>query len=82
MARITTVQFRNDMAKTVNRVAFGKERIVLERHGDGVIALVPIEDMELLEELEDRIDIEEAKKVLKSRASKVPLEKVKKAFGL
>ena len=31
------------------------------RHGKKLVALVPLEDMELLEDLEDRIDLEEAK---------------------
>jgi antitoxin (DNA-binding transcriptional repressor) of toxin-antitoxin stability system len=37
------------------------ERILLERRGKVVAALVPAADVELLERLEDRLDLEEAR---------------------
>jgi prevent-host-death family protein len=50
---------RQDFAETVNRVAYGGERIVLHRRGRNLAALIPLEDLALLEELEDRQDAEE-----------------------
>ena len=66
----------------VNRSAYGKERIILTRRGKGVAAVVPMEDLELLEDLEDQIDIREARKALKEGGKPIPLEEVKKRFGL
>ena len=43
--------------RRILRVAYKGERIVLERHGKDVAALVSVEDLELLEELEDRTDL-------------------------
>ena len=55
---------RESFSTTVNRVAFGGERVVLTRHGKRVAAVVPIEDLELLESLEDAMDVEEARRRL------------------
>jgi hypothetical protein len=40
------------LADTVNRVAYSKERIILQRRGKGLAAVVPMEDLEILENLE------------------------------
>jgi prevent-host-death family protein len=64
VASIKTVDARNQFADVVNRAAYGKERIVLTKHNREVAAVVPIEDLRLLEELEERIDIQEAAKAL------------------
>jgi prevent-host-death family protein len=40
----------------VNRAAYGKERVVVKRRGKALAAIVPIEDVKTLEELEDEID--------------------------
>ena len=57
------------------------ERICIERNGEPAFAMVPIEDMETLEALEDKADIKAARKALKDSYS-VPLEQVKKELGL
>ena len=72
---------RNNLADAINRVAYGRERIILERRGKKVAALVPVEDVELLEELEDASDIRAARKALKEKGS-VPLEEVLKRLGM
>ena len=54
----------------VNRVAYGKERVILSRRGRDLAAIVPLEDVELLEALEDRLDLDAARAALK-KAGKV-----------
>ena len=49
---------------TFNRVAYRGERVRIERRGAPAVAIIPIEDLELLEYLEDQIDIEAAKNAL------------------
>jgi prevent-host-death family protein len=47
--RLNTADLRARIADTVNRVAYGRERVVLTRRGRPLAALVPIEDLETLE---------------------------------
>ncbi len=65
MATISTVDIRKHLADVVNAARYNKERVVLTRHNKPVVAIVPIEDYELLEALEDRLDLEDALAVLK-----------------
>ena len=75
---------RRTLADVVNRVAYAKERISLGRRGRAVAAIVPVEDLELLEKLEDRIDIEAARKALAQARGKklIPWNKIKARLGL
>jgi prevent-host-death family protein len=61
---LSTGAARDKFAEVLNRAAFGKERVVLTRRGKPLVAVVPIEDVELLEELEDRADADEARAAL------------------
>ncbi len=72
MTRLTASQLREDMATAINKVAFGGERIVLQRNNKDVAALVSVEDLNLLRELEDRADLAEIKKALKDPGSNIP----------
>ena len=56
------------------------ERLVVQRRGRRLFALVPVEDVELLERLEDRLDLD-AIRAAKDEATK-PWAQVKKALGL
>jgi len=82
MARLTASQLREDMATAINKVAFGGERIVLQRNNKDVAALVPMEDLTLLKELEDRADFGEIKKALAEPGSNIPWEDIKKELGI
>ena len=65
MRKVSAAEARNDFAEIINQTSFGKERIVLTRRGRDLAALVPIEDLELLEQLEDRIDLDAARAALR-----------------
>ena len=63
MDDISTGDARKYLAELVNRVAYGKERVVLTRHGKQVCALVPMEDLSFLERIRDaatRSDVTDA----------------------
>ena len=84
MAQVNTVNARAQFSDIINRAAFGKERVTLTRRGKEIVAVVPIEDVRLLEALEDKIDLEEARAALAESKKKgtVSWEKVKKELGL
>jgi prevent-host-death family protein len=78
---MNVVKIRNNLAEAINRVAYAGERIVLERRGKGIAALVSMEDLELLERIEDEQDIKAARKAFKEKGG-VPLEEIKKRLGM
>ena len=63
------------------QVMFGHERVVVSKNNKRAFAVVPIEDLEVLEALEDKIDLEEALKALKEPGS-MSLGAFKKSLGL
>jgi len=84
VARVSASKARTDLADILNRVAYKGERILLHRRGKNVAAVVSLEDFSLLEELEDRIDLEEARAALAEVKKKgtIPWEKIKADLGL
>ncbi|HBP89136.1 MAG TPA: prevent-host-death family protein [Nitrospiraceae bacterium] len=84
MAHLPSSKAREGFSDTINRVAFGNERVVLRRRGKEVAAVVPIADLRLLEELEDRIDLVDARAALaetKKKGAK-SLDGILKELGL
>ena len=49
MESISTADVRRQLAELLNRSAYGKERFVVTRHGKKLVAIVPVEDLDLLE---------------------------------
>jgi prevent-host-death family protein len=81
MSRLAASELRGNLADTLNRVEYRGERIVLERHGKDVAALVPLEDLALLERMEARLDLEAVREALEERGS-IPWKTVKARLGL
>ena len=67
---VSTVKARNQFSDLINRVAYGKERVILSRRGRALAGIVPLEDMRLLEQLEDHLDLDDARAALKEAAEK------------
>jgi prevent-host-death family protein len=88
MARLNVSKAQEEFPDIVNRAANGKERTIVSRRGKDLVAVIPIEDLRLLERLAreemDRIDIEDARAALKEAEEKgtIPLEEVRKRLGL
>jgi len=70
------VDVRNTFSEYLNRASYQGQRIVIERRGKPVAALVSMEDLELLKALEDQADVKAAKKARKEKGE-VSLERVK-----
>jgi len=56
---------RKSFADLVSRVGFGHQRVVLCRNGKETAALVSVEDLRRLQQLEDEQDLKDARAVLK-----------------
>ena len=78
---MSVVKARDQLADVLNRVAYAGERVVLERRGKGVAAVVSMEDLALLEAAEDEHWAKEARKakaMMKRKGERpVPWNRVK-----
>ena len=75
---------RRNLAELINRVAYAGERIRLGRRGRTVAVIVSVEDTELLQALEDRMDLAAARKALRESRGKrlIPLKEIKARLGM
>ena len=80
MTTVPISEARDHLADLGNRVALRGARFVVERRGKNLFALVPVEDLEVLERLEDRMDLEVIRERLDEPST--PFDKVKKELGL
>lgn len=83
MREYTASEARNNFADVVNEAAYGLVRVVINKQGKKIVAVVPYSDLELLEFLETRIDIEEAKQALEESKTQDmdTLQNLKAALG-
>jgi prevent-host-death family protein len=75
---------REHFPEVVSEVAFAKKRFVVTRRGKRLVAIIPIEDLDMIEAIEDKIDLEDARKALadvKKRGS-TSWKKLKAELGL
>lgn len=82
MTKITTADARNEFADVINRASFGKERFVLTRRGKKLVAIIPVEDLELLEALEDQLDVAAAKAAREESDERVTYQDLRRELGL
>jgi prevent-host-death family protein len=79
--KLTASEARQNFSNILSRAEYRGERVIVHRGKKAVAAVVPIEDVELLERLEDEIDIAAARKALKDPRT-IPWEKIKKDLKL
>jgi prevent-host-death family protein len=53
MSTVSISQLKDRLSEYLNRVAFGRERIIVASRGKPKAAVISLSDLELLEELED-----------------------------
>lgn len=84
MLKLTTTQARKDFSNVVDLAYAKSERVVLMRNGKRVAAIVPIDDLDALEQLEDARDADAIREALAEQGDKPAedWEKVKAELGL
>ena len=75
---------RESFSTTINRVAFGGERVILTRHGRRVAAVVPIADLDLIEAIEDARDLDDVRAAMADPANRerIGWDELKAELGL
>lgn len=53
MGKIGATELRKELAEALNRVAYSGERIVIDRNGKDIAAVVPMADLVRLQKLEE-----------------------------
>ena len=69
------------MADLFDQVLHKHERVTIDRRGKKV-ALVPMEDLERLEAMDNQRDIADADKALTESAERIDYEQLRKEMGL
>ena len=90
MTTLTAAKAQKSFTETLDRVSIGRERIIVKRDGKELAAIIPVEDLKLLErlleEVEDRGLAELA--LLRERQAEsvgekpIPWKKARKDLGL
>jgi prevent-host-death family protein len=73
---VSATEARANLQDLINRVEYGRERIVIERHGKAVVAIIGLEDLKRLEALEDAADTQELRKAVLENEGFTTLEAV------
>ena len=84
MGSVSVTEAREIFSDLLNRVVYAGERVVLERRGKPLAAIVSMDDLRLLETLEDELDVKAAEAALADPENReaIPWEKVKTELGL
>jgi prevent-host-death family protein len=84
MAIMSVAEAKNRFSDVLRRAEYGGERVIVERHGKPVAAIVSTDDLRRLEAAENAADLRDAKAALAeaSHEGTVPLETVLRKYGL
>jgi len=86
MHEVSTTDLRCRIGETVSRAEFARERTVIRRRGKPVAAIVPFEDFETLEALEEQLVdeglVDEARERRAARRPGITLDELKARLGL
>ncbi|MFZ0707450.1 MAG: type II toxin-antitoxin system Phd/YefM family antitoxin [Candidatus Korobacteraceae bacterium] len=80
MSKISTSTARQKFSEILSKAEFAGERTILHRRKKPIAAVVPIEDLELIERYEDELDARLLKKARKEKT--IPWEQLKQDLGL
>jgi len=80
--KISAADARKKFANIINRVAYGKESFVLTRRGEALAAIVSMEDLKLLQEVEEQLDIDDAWKARNEPGENISWEKLREELEL
>lgn len=84
MKSIPFSEARANLTEIINRVNYKGKRFILTKNGRSVAAFISVEDLELLEEFEDKVDLQHAKRAKQAlkHEKTIPWKKAKKELDL
>jgi prevent-host-death family protein len=80
---MTTVDAKENFTDLINHVSHSKERVILTRRGKDLVAIIPLEDLQFLDNTQDQHDLREAIDALKEakNGGSITLEQLKDDLG-
>ena len=84
MTLMSSSEARDHFPEIISEAAFGKKRFVVTRRGKRLAAIIPVEDLDLIDAIENQLDLEDARKALADikKNGAIPWKKVKADLGL
>jgi antitoxin Phd len=87
MTRVSVAEARRDLAEIINRVSYGRDRVVITRHDTEVAVLMSVDEMRLLDALIERFEDEQDvadghQALLEAREDRVAWDDIKRDLGL
>lgn len=81
---LNTADAKEQFTDLINRVVHSKERVILTRRGQEIAAIIPLEDLTLLQEAQDRHDLKDAIDALKEvrNVGTMTLDQLKEDIGI
>jgi PHD/YefM family antitoxin component YafN of YafNO toxin-antitoxin module len=79
---LSVTDLKKEFRQATGKVEHGQVRLVIERNNKAAFALIPIEDLELLQRVEDLIDAQAAEASMKDPRRSIPWEELKAKLGL
>jgi prevent-host-death family protein len=81
---LNTVDAKEQFTDLINRVVHSKERVILTRRNQEIAAIIPLEDLLLLQEAQDKHDLREAIDALKEvrNIGTMTLDQLKEDIGI
>jgi prevent-host-death family protein len=76
MISVSATDARANFQDLINRAEYKGERIVVQRHGKAVVAIIGLDDLKLLEAVEDAIDSETLLKAVEENNGFTTLEAI------
>lgn len=80
---INIAEAKEEFSELINRVAHSKERIIITRRDKDVAAIIPLEDLQLLQHSQNKSDLLDATEALKEvrQQGSITLEELKDNLG-
>ncbi len=86
MKRLNVVELKNSLGDVLNKAEYLGERTIVHRRGKDSAAIISIPDLRLfellIEEAEDRLDVEAARQALTESDERIPYEEFRQQHGL
>ena len=82
MTSFSATQARANFQSLISRAEYKGERILIQRHGKSVVAVIGLEDLKRLEALDDAIDSAELRQAVEQNDGFTTLEDINASRGV